>query len=69
MYRYLKRKIFETMFHHPQQEAKRYYYQKRETFKFLTRMDPTYGPRSYDKSNKVLPLSKKSTTTIQRDHF
>ena len=39
MYRYLKRKMFETMFHHPQQEAKRYYYQKRETSEWTLFMD------------------------------
>ena len=28
------------------------------TSKSFFRMDSTYGPRSYDKSNKVLPLSQ-----------
>ena len=28
------------------------------TSKSFFRVDPTYGPRSYDKSNKVLPLSQ-----------
>ena len=28
------------------------------TSKSFFRMDPTYEPRSYDKSNKVLPLSQ-----------